>query len=771
MFTSQIHRSSRCSIIFLSLLLLSLTSNAQNGIQNLYFNSISNILKLNFATNNPSVTYTNIGSGASIGEGIAHVEDKQGNVIVWVNASGVYDKYGILMPSSTGILAHPSSTEIVICPFSTDPDKYYVIYNNETCSQLYYSVVDMKLRGGLGDVIELNTPIDASNTFAEGLEIVRIPCTNQYWLLAYQCYTGFKRFKIDANGITGGTILRPFNTDNHHGRGELDYHNGKMGYAVHSKKQAFFASFDPVNGILSNAIVRNFVTTDGMYGLEFSPDASKVYVTDWFNRDFLGNVTTANLFRYDFSTGTATSWTIPYNTSNCKATRVDGLGQIELGKDGKLYIPHVNGCQITVIENPNELLPAFSVIDVNTVLSTGVSDHIQSSFLQPLQISSDQTICPGEQVQISVKGGSNHRWQPIDGLSDPFSMNPTAKPTVTTTYKVFVNNEFGCQDSAAVTVFVNEPAVPIIQVPEGDVICGIDTIVLKAPVGYSAYTWFKEGVMISSQSLDSLWVYDPGNYTVQVTNSRNCSAVSTPVNIKQSSIPNVPLSLSGSPQFCEGESLLISTIADKDYSYQWFKNNQKIEGQHTSQLQVIAAGVYQVKITNADNCSALSASQVVKVNKYPVVNLGKDTTLCQGTTMVLQIDQTSTDFTYVWSDNSTASSLEVTKSGTYTLTVYNGSCAVTDSIHVTFLDDELVNIPNVITPNGDMQNEFFTIENGFGKMRLMIYNRWGKEVFYSEDYKNEWNASGLSTGLYFYTVSSSSTQCFKGRKGWIQVLR
>src|SRR4028119_450266 len=98
---------------------------------------------------------------------------------------GLYDKNGTIMPGSRGILAHPSSTEIVICPFPADRDKFYIFYNNQLCSELYYAVVDTRLRGGLGEVSSKNTVLDQGNSYAEGLEIVKIPCTVDYWLLGY----------------------------------------------------------------------------------------------------------------------------------------------------------------------------------------------------------------------------------------------------------------------------------------------------------------------------------------------------------------------------------------------------------------------------------------------------------------------------------------------------------------------------------------------------------------------------------------------------------
>jgi hypothetical protein len=234
-------------------------------------------------------------------------------------------------------------------------------------------------------------------------------------LLAYQCYTGFKRFRVGPAGIGAGTAIHPFDANAHLGRGELDYHNGKFGYLATNpdfpqdfKNKVFLADFDPVAGTLRNAVDLVYGGTRDVYCFEFSPDASKAYLTDWHNRDIFGNMSSPNLFRYDFATGNIASWTIPYNTTNCGNTEEEGLGQIELGQDGKLYIPHVNGCQITVVENPDAVAPAFSVIDVNAILSTGVSDHIQSEVLeQPLRLqASPPGVCPGEAITLTASGAA-----------------------------------------------------------------------------------------------------------------------------------------------------------------------------------------------------------------------------------------------------------------------------------------------------------------------------------------------------------------------------
>ena len=79
-------------------------------------------------------------------------------------------------------------------------------------------------------------------------------------------------------------------------------------------------------------------------------------------------------------------------------------------------------------------------------------------------------------------------------------------------------------------------------------------------------------------------------------------------------------------------------------------------------------------------------------------------------------------------------------------------------------------IPNIITPNGDGRNDRLEIV-GIDKERwaLSIYNRWGTSVYQTYNYHQEWNATGLANGLYYYLLRSSK----EGQqiKGWIEVRR
>ena len=132
--------------------------------------------------------------------------------------------------------------------------------------------------------------------------------------------------------------------------------------------------------------------------------------------------------------------------------------------------------------------------------------------------------------------------------------------------------------------------------------------------------------------------------------------------------------------------------------------------------------------------------------------------------------------------------------GTYmvSLTVFNFQGC--DTIYDTSVLIKPVNlfIPNVFTPNGDGANDYFVIteakaghEGGQGGQKSMaadggsikpvnafykstelyIFNRWGRIVYQSNNYQNDWDGGNLPDGVYFYVLKAygeKSNDVFKG---------
>lgn len=71
------------------------------------------------------------------------------------------------------------------------------------------------------------------------------------------------------------------------------------------------------------------------------------------------------------------------------------------------------------------------------------------------------------------------------------------------------------------------------------------------------------------------------------------------------------------------------------------------------------------------------------------------------------------------------------------------------------LREEPVEIPSAFTPNGDGKNDLFFVSGLRPRSRLEIVSRDGRKVYNSDDYANDWDGSGLPSGVYFYTLTST----------------
>ncbi|MVT09092.1 Ig-like domain-containing protein, partial [Chitinophaga tropicalis] len=81
----------------------------------------------------------------------------------------------------------------------------------------------------------------------------------------------------------------------------------------------------------------------------------------------------------------------------------------------------------------------------------------------------------------------------------------------------------------------------------------------------------------------------------------------------------------------------------------------------------------------------------------------------------------------------------------------NWSNVATVTITVTQND---IDIPNVITPNGDGANDKLVIRGleKYVQNEIIIFNRWNNMLYRQKNYQSEWDGQGLNAGTYYYTL-------------------
>lgn len=87
-----------------------------------------------------------------------------------------------------------------------------------------------------------------------------------------------------------------------------------------------------------------------------------------------------------------------------------------------------------------------------------------------------------------------------------------------------------------------------------------------------------------------------------------------------------------------------------------------------------------------------------------------------------------------------------------------------------------VHLPNVFTPNGDGQNDFFVLTaEHFTELHLSIFNRWGTMVFESSSITDQWDGKYhheiCPAGAYYYLLKAKNRSLEKTIKGFVQIER
>ena len=150
----------------------------------------------------------------------------------------------------------------------------------------------------------------------------------------------------------------------------------------------------------------------------------------------------------------------------------------------------------------------------------------------------------------------------------------------------------------------------------------------------------------------------------------------------------------GSLTACSGDSVLISCNTDPSFSYQWNRNSVPVSGATSSSIYALLSGSYTVTIYQ-NNCPVTSSGISVTINPLPSIpTITATGTIipCSGGSMTLSA--TSGFANYLWNTGSTSSSLVVSQSGSYSVTVTNANgCSKTSVPYI--VNASFMQSPNV----------------------------------------------------------------------------
>ncbi len=324
-------------LILLLFLLLAGFAKAQEA-NNWYFGQNAG---LSFNTSPPSLLLD--GQIVTI-EGCTSISDSAGNLLFYSDGISVWNRNHAIMPNGTGLMGHQSSTHSAIAIPKSGSKNIYYLFTADAADNLYangyrYSVIDMSLNGGLGDVtavknVLLYTPSTeklAAAVHANGIDAWLITKDNNSY--AYRAY------KIDCNGLNTTPVISvpgPFyGVSPDYGIGCMKVSPDQQKIACASFFGAFWeiCQFDNATGIISAKQTLN--TSDGVYGIEFSPDSKLLYVSSPFLTQYKTDIMDSAII------------------SNSKIDYGISISALQAGPDNKIYFTDFYDTAISVINNPN----------------------------------------------------------------------------------------------------------------------------------------------------------------------------------------------------------------------------------------------------------------------------------------------------------------------------------------------------------------------------------------------------------------------------------
>ncbi len=264
--------------------------------------------------------------------------------------------------------------------------------------------------------------------------------------------------------------------------------------------------------------------------------------------------------------------------------------------------------------------------------------------------------------------------------TSPVQTNATATGLCAGLYMVTITDANGCTYTAAVTV--TQPAPLTASIPTVvNVACNgncTGSASAMASGGTSAYSYSWSTTPVQTTVAASGLCAGP--YTVTITDANGCTSTAN-VNITQPPPIISPVSFTAATCGNSNGSATVSVSGGTSpYTYSWSPS-----GGSAANATGLAAGIYTITITDANNCTA---TQTVNITSTPAVTLNATSTpaacngQCTGTATANVLTGT-TPYTYSWSNSQTTQNISALCLGTYTLTVTDSNgCTQTASITV-----------------------------------------------------------------------------------------
>lgn len=337
------------NICFGLICLVSCWAFTQKETNNWYFGRYAG---LSFESGKPVPVLTN---KMSTEEGSSVISDKEGKLLFYTNGVSVWNAKHEAMKNGMNLKGDPSSTQSSVAVAWPDhPGKYYLFTIAASGQEpgLSYSLVDMNLENGLGEVVEKEKNVPLRNMLTEKMTAVMHRNGKDTWLIVHGWQSNeFLAFLVTAKGIAkvpvsskSGTVHdgADYNTQ---GYLKSNPDGTNLALALEASDLVEVFDFNNESGIVSNPVGIQAKAKSYVYGIEFSPNGSLLY----YSAGGIGEIWQVNLQAGSEKAIRASA------TFVGKTAKGNWIGALQLASDRKIYFTIHKTNFLGVIENPDAL--------------------------------------------------------------------------------------------------------------------------------------------------------------------------------------------------------------------------------------------------------------------------------------------------------------------------------------------------------------------------------------------------------------------------------
>lgn len=300
-------------------------------------------------------------------------------------------------------------------------------------------------------------------------------------------------------------------------------------------------------------------------------------------------------------------------------------------------------------------------------------------------------------------------------------------------------------------------------------------VFLNESIGGENFLWdFGEGTTTDQEDSITITYENPGIYPVVLTATDINTCVRESKATGNITVYDYEFGIMPDDSICSGDQITLFASGGADYDWNP-KNSLENSTVATPVARPDTTTVYSVEIIDANGCIGQDSLQIKVIPEIKADFSFEYFYDCFSSPVIKFTNASENASFYHWDfgDGNVSDSTDTEHQyqgfdslKTYLVTLTSGEsfCTQSKSLPVNTVTPF---IPNFISPNDDAMNDVFEIRTG-GPVELNVYNRWGKPVYQSKLYENNWGAEDLASGVYYYEVvlSDKKTRC----NGWLQVM-